>query len=106
MDNTTTETLSFSTQQDYSSNGSSSLKVLISSDFTGTGNPWSATWTDITSLATLCPASTSNFPGYVSSGNIDLSSYTGTIYIAFVYDGTDPGASSTWELDNIKVLGL
>jgi hypothetical protein len=106
LDNTSIEALSFSNQQDYSSNGSSSLKVLISSNYTGTGNPWTATWTDLTSLATLCPPSTLNFPGYVSSGNIDLSSYTGTVYIAFVYDGTDPGSSSTWELDNIKVLGL
>lgn len=106
LDNTTTETLTFSTQQDYSSNGASALKVLVSSNYTGTGNPWAATWTDLTSLATLCPPSTSNFPGYVPSGNIDLSSFTGTVYIAFVYDGTDPGSSSTWELDNIRVLGL
>ncbi len=108
MDNTATETLSFSTQQDYSSNGSSTLKVYISNDgsYTGTGNPWAGNWTDITSLATLSPASSSNFPGYISSGNIDLSSYNGTAYIAFVYEGSDPGASSTWEIDNIRILGL
>jgi hypothetical protein len=108
MDNTTSETLSFSTQQDYSSNGSSALKLMISTNYDGTGNPWDAayTWSDITSQATLCPSSTSNFPGYTPSGNIDLSSYSGTVYLAFVYDGSDPGASSTWEIDNIQILGL
>ncbi len=108
MNNTTNETLSFTTQQDYSSNGPAALKILISNDgsYTGTGNPWTANWTDITAQATLCPPSASNFPGYTPSGNIDISSFSGTVYIAFVYDGTNPGSSSTWEIDDIRVLGL
>ena len=93
----------------------SALKVLISSNYTGSGNPWAAgvTWTDITSQATLSPGSTtSNFPSsYTGSGNINLSSYSGTIYIAFRYEGADPTGTATdrtsaWEIDNVKVLGL
>jgi hypothetical protein len=119
---TTQETLSFETKQDFylttAPGGTpvpSALKVLISSNFTGTGNPWAAgvNWTDITSLTTLSPGSTtSNYPSaYTPSGAIDLSSYTGTVYIAFRYEGSDPAGTATdktsaWEIDNIKVFGL
>ncbi len=122
MDATTNETLTFSTKQDFllssypgGTNVASALKVLISSNYTGTGNPWASgvTWTDITSQATLSPGSTSSaFPSsYTPSGTIDLSSYTGTIYIAFKYEGADPSGTasdktSAWEVDDVRVLGL
>lgn len=120
LDGTANETLTFETKQDFllttapgGTNVASALKVLISSNYTGTGNPWAATWTDITSLATLSPGSTtSNFPSsYTASGAIDLSTYSGTVYIAFKYEGADPSGTasdktSAWEIDNIRVLGL
>jgi Domain of unknown function (DUF5017) len=89
--------------------------VLISTNYTGTGNPWAAgvTWTDITSQATLSPGSTtSSFPSsFTNSGNINLNAYTGTIYVAFRYEGADPSGTandktSAWEVDEIKVTGL
>ncbi|MBK6380323.1 MAG: choice-of-anchor J domain-containing protein [Chitinophagaceae bacterium] len=91
------------------------LKVLVSTNYTGTGNPWAAgvVWTDLTSQATLSPGSTtSTFPSsFTNSGNINLNSYTGTIYIAFRYEGADPAGTtsdktSAWEVDEIKVTGL
>jgi hypothetical protein len=122
MDGTNSEKLTFSTKQNFLltavPNGTpvpSDLKVLISTNFTGTGNPWAAgvDWTDITSLATLSPGSTtSNFPSsYTASGDIDLSTYTGTIYIAFRYEGADltgtaNDKTSAWEVDNIRVSGI
>jgi Family of unknown function (DUF5689)/Domain of unknown function (DUF5017) len=125
LDNTTSETLNFETKQDFymsSTNGSgfpvpSDLKILISTNYTGTGNPWAAgvNWTDITSSATLSPGSTtSNYPSsYTPSGTIDLSTYSGTVYIAFRYEGTDAASTTTvagdktsaWEIDNIRVWG-
>jgi hypothetical protein len=121
LDASTNETLSFNTKQNFlltvAPGGTpvpSLLKILISNNYTGTGNPWAAgvTWTDITTSATLSPGSTtSNFPSsYTASGNIDLSGYSGTIYIAFRYEGSDPAGTnndrtSAWEIDNIKVLG-
>jgi hypothetical protein len=125
LNNTTTETLNFETKQDFymstTTGGGfpvpSALKILISSNYSGTGNPWAngVTWTDITSLSTLSPGSTtSNYPtSYTPSGTIDLSAYTGTVYIAFRYEGTDAvsgttvagDATSAWEIDNIKVWG-
>lgn len=122
MDGTNSEVLTFDTKQNFLltavPNGTpvpSDLKLLISTNFTGTGNPWAAgvNWTDITSLATLSPGSTtSNFPSsYTASGNIDMSSYTGTIYIAFRYEGADltgtaNDKTSAWEVDNIRVSGI
>jgi hypothetical protein len=125
LDNTTSETLSFETKQDFymsSTNGSgfpvpSDLKILISTNYTGTGNPWAAgvNWTDITASATLSPGSTtSNFPSsYTPSGTIDMSTYSGTVYIAFRYEGIDAVSATTvagdknsaWEIDNIRVWG-
>jgi hypothetical protein len=125
LNNTTSETLNFETKQDFymsSTNGSgfpvpSDLKILISTNYTGTGNPWAAgvNWTDITSSATLSPGSTtSNYPSsYTPSGTIDLSTYSGTVYIAFRYEGTDAASTTTvagdktsaWEIDNIRVWG-
>ena len=122
LNTTTTENLTFETKQDFyltvAPGGTpvpSALKVLISSNYTGTGNPWdpAVTWTDITSQATLSPGSTtSNYPtSYTPSGNINLSTYTGTVYIAFRYEGSDPTGTtndrtSAWEIDNVRVLGL
>lgn len=100
-----TKTLKFETVAGYA-NGAT-LKVLVSTNYTGTGNPWAAgvTWTDITSTATLSPGLPSGYPPFTSSGNVSLNSYSGTIYVAFVYEGTDPATTTTWELDNVLIVG-
>jgi hypothetical protein len=125
LDATINETLTFETKQDFymsSTTGGgfpvpSDLQILISNNYTGIGNPWASevTWTDVTAQATLSPGSTtSNYPTlFTASGAINLSSYSGTIYIAFKYSGFDntattavPGdKTSAWEIDNIKVVG-
>jgi hypothetical protein len=117
-----TKTLTFKTIQGFiltSTPGGTpvqaALKVLVSTNYTGTGNPWEAgvVWTDLTAQATLSPGSTtSSFPSsFTASGNINLNSYTGTIYVAFRYEGADPAGTasdktSAWEVDEIKVTGL
>ena len=118
----TTKTLSFKTIQGFilttTPGGTpvqAALKVLISTNYTGAGNPWAAgvVWTDLTAQATLSPGSTtSSFPsGFTNSGNINLNAYTGTIYIAFRYEGADPAGTgsdktSAWEVDDVKITGL
>jgi hypothetical protein len=126
MDGTNSETLTFDTKQDFymstTTGGGfpvpSELQVFISNNYIGAGDPWASgvTWTEITSQATLSPGSTtSNYPSsFTGSGVINLSSYTGTIYIAFKYVGFDNTATtassgdktSAWEVDNIRILGL
>ena len=118
----TTKTLTFRTLQGFiltttpgGTNVEAGLKVLVSTNYTGTGNPWAAgvVWNDMTSQAILSPGSiTSSFPSsFTNSGNISLNAYTGTIYVAFRYEGADPAGTasdktSAWEVDDIKVTGL
>lgn len=74
------------------------IEAKISTNYVS-GNPNTATWTNLT--ATL----DTNTGAYVwtNSGNIDISSYTGgTVHIAFKYTSTT-SASSTWEIDNVKI---
>ena len=89
------ETFSFSTAMDYDG---PVLEVKISNDYDGTSNPNTATWSDL--QAELSPGNWEWTP----SGDIDISSYNGTVYLAFRYQSTDE-ESATWEVDNILVLG-
>jgi len=53
--------------------------------------------------ATLATAPASGYSGWVSSGNIDLSAFSGTIYIGFRYYATTDANYATWCVDNIKL---
>ena len=86
--------LSFKTAMNYTGNV---LDVLYSKNYSGTGNPNSATWNTIT--ATLSSGSWT----WTESGNINISSINDTaVYLGFKYTSTST-ESSTWELDNIKI---
>ena len=111
LNSTTNEQLTFDTKAGFA-NGAT-LKVFVSTNYSGTGNPWAAgvTWTDITSQATLSPGQASGYPtNFTGSGNISLNSYSGTLYVAFVYEGADPAGTTTdktttWQIDNVKIIG-
>lgn len=125
LNSTTNEKLSFNSKQDFllsvytggGVNVASQLKVLISTDYTGSGSPLAATWTELGSSpstgASFSPGSlTGAFPSsYTPSGDIDISSYSGNVYIAFKYIGADPAGTTTadhtsaWEVDDVKVTG-
>ena len=92
----TSEVLTFMSSYNYPGNP---LAVKISSNYDGSGDPNLFTWTDL--APTLSPG------GFVwtSSGDIDVSGANGTgVYVAFKYTST-ASTSSTWELDDIYVLG-
>ena len=75
--------------------------VQISTDYTGSGSPTAATWTDITSLFTL--DSDINSWNFTASGDGDISAYaTANTYIAFEYVGTATDGS-TWQIDNVEI---
>lgn len=73
------------------------LKVFVSTDFDGGDNPATATWTELP--ATICDAPASGFGSWTDSGYISLSEYTGTIHIAFKYEGTDVN-NTEYYIDN------
>ena len=83
------------------------LKVYVSTNYTGSATPWTSTWTE--KSFTLPPLTQGTYSQFVSSGQIDLTSYKGgQVYIAWVYTGADPtGTASdkttTWEVDNVMV---
>ena len=81
-----------------SSHNGNELEVYFSNNYDGT-NVSSATWTQLT--CTLPAQPSSGYTDFTSSGNIDLSSYSGSsCYIGFKYTSTT-SAAVTWELDDI-----
>lgn len=87
-------TLTFDTAKNYTGNA---LEIFLSNDYDGSSAPSTATWTPVSA-----PLSTGSW-NWVSSGDIDLASYIGgNVYVAFRYTSTT-SASSTWEVDNVKV---
>lgn len=105
LQNITNPTLQFKTWTKYTDvNIAKPLKVLISTDYPGIGNPEDFTWDELTANLPYPHSQT-----WTSSGLVDLSSYVGrTIYIGFQYrsSGTGSNSSSYWKLDDIIVKGI
>jgi hypothetical protein len=88
--------LSIETAKNYNGNA---LQVKISTDYDGSGDPESFTWTDLEVM--LSPGG--NNWEWVPSGKVDISAFIGAnVHIAFRYTSTN-SACATWELDNIEV---
>ena len=95
------EVLTFETKDAY--NNGEALEVFISNDFNG-NNLASATWNKLNPM--LATGSTSGYASsFTSSGDIDISSYSGKVRIGFKYSGGDPSKTTTYQIDEIKVLG-
>lgn len=89
-------TVSFDNAYNYSGDP---LKILVSTDYSGTGNPNLATWVELSAIW-----STGAFD-FVNSGPIDLSAYLASnVHIAFKYTGS-ASSGRTWEIDNIIING-
>jgi len=86
-------------------NDGNKLEVFVLTSFNGT-DITSATKVDITDLASL-PDFSNEWYEFVNSGVIDLSSYTGTIYVAFKFtgSGTDTGLDGAFQIDNVVLSG-
>jgi hypothetical protein len=42
---------------------------------------------------------------FMSSGPVDLGCIEGKIYLAFRYQGSDPGTTTTYDIDQIMITG-
>jgi len=100
MDN---ETLAFDVAQAYVSSSSNSIELLVSTNYDGT-NVLPANWQPLSFTKPPLDFDT-NFD-FFSSGLVDLSSYTGSIYLAFRCkgSGTNFSLDGTYELDNIRIF--
>ncbi len=102
LDATTGNSFDFMSAMNY---GGPALQVFISSDFSGTFDSTGvseATWTDITSDVALSPGSWT----WTNSGSVDLSAYSGTVYVAFKYTSNPTDGAGTWEVTDFKVTGF
>lgn len=104
MDAQAGEMLNFQTEYAYPDAGHYPLEVFVSTDFDGTeAGVATATWEPIS--ATIAhPDNTADWFTWVDSGAIDLSSYTGSLYIAFKYTGSDTSnQNGTIHVDNVVI---
>lgn len=100
LDATENEVLTFNSASNFVDNPANKLEVFISSDFDGT-NVLSATWTQ---LDAVVADNTTNDYLYIPSGNIDISGYSGTVYIAFKVTGNGSTLDGLFQVDDVKVF--
>lgn len=95
---TSNSVLTFETKLGYMVHDPASVQISV--DFSG--DVTTANWTPATYTHATAPSD--GYGDWTASGDIDLSSYDGqTVYIAFVYSGGDPGATTTLQVDNVLV---
>jgi len=87
-------------------NNGDALTVLISEDYSGTGNPTAANWVALN--PTLSTGNSGGFASdWVESGDISLNEYVGgEVYIAFKYVGGDGTITTTMQIDDVEVIAL
>lgn len=90
---------SFSSASNFVDNADNKLEVFISTNYDGT-NVLAATWT---ALNAVVANNTTNNYTYIPSGEIDLSSYSGTVHIAFKVTGNGSALDGLFQVDKIKV---
>lgn len=75
------------------------LYLMYSTNYSGTGNPNTATWTDISSSASWSDGDYA----WTASGEISLASITGSqVYLAFKYD-SQASSGKTWQIDDVSI---
>jgi hypothetical protein len=104
MDAQDGEVLNFQTEYAYPDTGHYPLEVFVSTNFSGeVSGIATATWEPLT-VVIAHPDVTSDWFSWVDSGSVDLSSYTGTLYVAFKYTGSDTSnQNSTIHVENVIV---
>jgi hypothetical protein len=107
LGNSANEVLSFLTKDGFD-NGAS-LQVYASTNYDGGSSPWKAKWVAL--KAVVSKGAAGGFGNdWVPSGKISLNSFSGTVYIAFRYEGADPAnpfdkRTTSFQLDEVRVEG-
>jgi endonuclease I len=99
FDESTGEKLSFYADAAY---GDTPLELLYSSNYDGIGNPSDFTWISVPNVTIPLHSNGSGTEEVYTFSDIDLSSITGSVYIAFKYFSTqDP---TRWTVDSFKII--
>jgi hypothetical protein len=88
--------LSFQSRGEFSG---PSLQLLISTNYSGSGNPANATWTDM--QANFPPAN--NTWTLTDGGNLSAYKSFPAVYIAFRYTSSPQLGAARWNIDNISI---
>lgn len=102
LDNSTDESFTFNVKVGFWAHAG--LTIHISTDYDGS-NVGNATWEDITGNFTIPVEPTGGYGEFVSAGTMNLSSYSGTVNIAFKYSGNSASATTTFQIDDIILSG-
>lgn len=94
VDKMASKTMSFTTCVGYSGSGTLEVYAMTS--------PSPATAT-LTRLNADIPSPTGSWSDFIPSGTIDLSSFSGTIYIGFRYVGAESTGYTTYRIDDLMI---
>jgi hypothetical protein len=96
------EFLNFKMAQHHLESDDNTVEVLVSTDFDGS-DVLSATWG---SVAATLPTQSNSWYDFIDSGLVDLSSYSGTLYVGFKVtgSGTNTNLDGSYQLDDFKIL--
>lgn len=109
LDKSENEVLTFKTSTEYVTDANNKLEVFVSTDFDGV-DVLGATWIPLTATIANNSNNISNTDSNglinINSGQIDLSTYSGDIYIAFkgTGSGTNAALDGSLRLDDIKIF--
>ncbi|WP_305852417.1 endonuclease [Lutibacter sp. A64] len=98
FDESTAEKLSFYTDAAY---GSSTLELVYSSNYDGSSNPSDFTWTAMPNINIPTHSNGGSTEEVYSFSNVDISSITGTVYIAFKYYSNE--SPTRWTVDSFEI---
>lgn len=104
MDAQEGETLAFQSAHNFLTNTENTLELFVSTDYDGTIAHFNdATWINI---PVKTPTPNDERFLYISSGDVDLSGYEGTLHFAFKVrgSGTNTALDATFQVDNIRLF--
>lgn len=106
LSSATNATLTFYSWTQYQDAIYPPIELLVSTDYSGTGDPTGATWTELNPI--FAPEGVGTTPSdWTGSGDVDLNTYVGgSIYIAFHYTSTGKdggGDVANWAIDDILI---
>lgn len=103
LDSYEDEILTFQSWTKFSDTYYPPVDLKYSTDYAGSGDPSSATWTDLSATFASEDSET-----WTNSGDIDISAINGSeVYFAFRYTSSDAGAgtSALWQIDDVILTG-
>ncbi len=82
--------------------GTTPLELVYSADYDGNGTPQNFTWTVVPNVNIPVPTGSSS-PTEITLSDVDISSISGQVYLAFKYYSN--GSPTRWTVDSVTITG-